>query len=84
MELTERVDNAIKFVSDLYYARIYRLAARRVGVPDYRTLVDQKLRTAGDLYGFLVDQFNEARSFVLEVGVAILAVLDIILLLRLK
>jgi hypothetical protein len=82
MELTERIDNAIKFVSDIYYARVYRLAAKRVGVPDYRTLVDEKLHTAGDLYDFMVDQFNEARSFVLEVGVAILAVLDIILLLR--
>jgi len=82
MELTERVDNAIKFVSDTYYARVYRLAAKRIGVPDYRALVEQKLRTAGDLYNFMVDQFNEARSFVLEVGVAILAVLDILLLLR--
>jgi hypothetical protein len=82
MELTERIDNAIKFVSDTYYARVYRLAATRIGVPDYRTLVDQKLRTAGDLYDFMVDQFNESRSFVLEVVVAILAVLDAIFLLR--
>ena len=82
MELTERIDNAIKFVSDIYYARVYRMAAKRVGVPDYRTLVDEKLKTAGDLYDFMVDQFNEARSFVLEVCVAILAVLDVIFLFR--
>ena len=82
MELTEHIDNAIKFVSDIYYARVYRLAARRVGVPDYRTLVDEKLNTAGDLYDFMVDQFNEARSFFLEVCVALLAVLDVIFLLR--
>jgi hypothetical protein len=82
MELTERVDNAIKFVSDAYYARVYRLAATRIGVPEYRQLVDEKLSTAADLTGFMVDQFNEARSFFLEVGVAILALLDVILLLR--
>jgi hypothetical protein len=82
MELTERIDNAINFVSDIYYARVYRLAARRVGVPDYRTLVEQKLRTAGDLYDFMVDQFNETRSFFLEVVVAILAVLDVVFLLK--
>jgi hypothetical protein len=82
MELTERIDTAIKFVSDIYYARVYRLAAKRVGVPDYRTLVDEKLETAGNLHEFMVDQFNEARSFVLEVCVAILAVLDVIFLLR--
>jgi hypothetical protein len=82
MELTERIDNATKFVSDAYYAQVYRLAAKRIGVPDYRTLVEQKLRTADDLYDFMIDQFNESRAFVLELGVAILAVLDVILLLR--
>ena len=82
MELTEKIDNAIKFVSDIYYARLYRLAATRMGVPDYRGLVDEKLRTVGELYNFMVDQFNEARSFVLELGVAILVLLDVILLLR--
>jgi hypothetical protein len=82
MELTERIDNAIKFVSDIYYARVYRLAATRMGVPDYRNLVEQKLHTFGELYDFMVDRYNEARSFVLEVLVTILAVLDLIFLFR--
>ena len=82
MELTERIDNAIKFVSDIYYARVYQLAATRMGVPDYRNLVEQKLRTFGELYNFMADQFREARSFVLEVLIAILAVLDVIFLIR--
>ncbi len=82
MDLTERIDNAIKFVSDIYYARVYRLAATRMGVQDYRNLVDQKLHTFGELYDSMVDRFNETRSFVLEVLVAILAVLDVIFLFR--
>jgi hypothetical protein len=80
MELTERIDNAIKFVSDIYYARVYRLAATRMGVQDYQNLVEQKLETFGELYDSMVDQYNETRSFVLEVLVAILAVLDVIFL----
>jgi hypothetical protein len=79
MELTERIDNAIKFVSDVYYARIYRVAATRLGVSEYRKLVDEKLRTMGELYDFMVDQFNESRSFVLELAVAVMALLDVIL-----
>ena len=82
MDLTERIDNAIKFVSDIYYARVYRLAATRIGVQDYRNLVEQKLHTFGELYDSMVDRFNETRSFVLEVLVAILAVLDVIFLFR--
>jgi hypothetical protein len=82
MDLTERIDNAIKFVSDIYYARVYRLAAKRMGVQDYRNLVEQKLDTFGELYDSMSDRFNETRSFVLEVLVAILAVLDVIFLFR--
>jgi hypothetical protein len=82
MELTERIDNAIKFVSDIFYARVYRMAAARMGVPDYRALVEQKLRTAGELYDVMVNQFNEARTFVIEVLIALLCLLDVILLLR--
>jgi hypothetical protein len=82
IELRERVDSAIKFVSDVFYARVYRLAADRMGVPQYRDAVDDKLRTVGELYGFMVDQFNEARTFVLEIIAAILALLDVLFLLR--
>src|SRR5947209_454325 len=31
-ELVERTENAIKFLSDMFYARVYRLAAARIGV----------------------------------------------------
>jgi hypothetical protein len=80
MELTERIDSAIKFVSDVYYARVYDLAAKRMGVTDYRDLVEGKLQTAGELYDFMMDQFNEARSFVLEAAIVLLLVLDVILI----
>jgi hypothetical protein len=82
MELTERVDNAIKFVSDSFYALAYRTAATRAGVPEYRDLVEQKLATAGELYNFMMAQFNEARLFLLEAAIAILCFLDVLLLFR--
>jgi hypothetical protein len=76
MELTEKADNALKFVSDMFYARLYRLAAARIGVSDYRNLVDEKLRTAGELYKFMVDQFDESRSFILELAIVIILIID--------
>jgi hypothetical protein len=77
IELTERLDNVIKFVSDMFYARMYRMASARVGVPDYRRLVEQKLQTAGSLYEFMVDQFHQARGFALEVMVVIILLIEI-------
>lgn len=82
MELTEQIDNTIKFVSDIFYARVYRLAAGRMGVPEYRALVEQKLRTAGELYDVMMNQFNEARTFIIEVAIAVLCLLDVILLFK--
>jgi hypothetical protein len=82
MELTEHADNAIKFLSDMFAARLYRLAAAKVGVPDYKNLVTQKLDTAGDLYRFMVDQFNQSRAFLLESAVVIILVIELIFLFR--
>src|SRR5437868_4137308 len=79
-ELTERADNAIKFLSDMFSARLYKLAAAKVGVPDYKDLVNQKLHTAEDLYRFMVDQFNQSRAFVLELMVVIILVIELIYL----
>ncbi len=81
-ELTERTDNAIKFLSDMFYARAYRMAAARVGVTDYRNLVDEKLRTAGDLYQFMTNEFHQARAFVLEALVVAILVIELVHLFR--
>lgn len=81
-ELTERVDNAIKFLSDMFSARLYKLAASRVGVPDYKDLVQQKLKTAEELYHFMVDEFNQSRAFVLELMVVIILIIELVWVFR--
>lgn len=76
-ELTERTDNAIKFLSDMFYARVYRLAASKIGVLDYRRLVEQKLGTAGELYRSMVEEFHQGRAFVLELLVVIILMIEL-------
>jgi len=76
-ELTERADNAIKFLSDMFSARLYRLAASKIGVPDYKSLAQEKLRTAEDLYRFLIDQFHQSRTFVLESLVVLILLIEL-------
>jgi len=77
-ELTERADNAIKFLSDMFSARLYKLCAQKVGVPDYKDLVQEKLHTAEDLYGFMIEQFNQSRAFVLELMVVVILIIELI------
>ena len=81
-ELTEHADNAIKFLSDMFSARLYKLAAAKVGVPDYKDLVTQKVHTAEELYRFMVDQFNQSRAFFLELTVVIILVIELIYFFR--
>jgi hypothetical protein len=76
-ELTEHADNAIKFLSDMFAARLYRLAAAKVGVPDYKNLVAGKLKTAEDLHQDMIEQFNESRAFFLEVAVILILLIEL-------
>ncbi len=80
MDLTERTEYAVKFISDTYYARL-RPKLRKIGVNDYKTLVseNQKPPVHAD---FMVAQFTSAACSLLGVVVAVLVLLDVILLLR--
>ena len=81
-ELTERADNAIKFLSDMFSARLYKLCAQKVGVPDYKNLVQEKLQTAEDLYRFMVEQFNQSRAFILELMVVVILIIELVYFFR--
>ncbi|MGA8596785.1 MAG: hypothetical protein WB676_18905 [Bryobacteraceae bacterium] len=81
-ELSERTDNAIKFLSDMFYARAYRLAAIRIGVEDYHSLVNEKLSTAGELYDSMVNEFHQGRAFILELLVVIILIIELVFLFR--
>jgi hypothetical protein len=54
----------------------------KVGVPDYKDLVTRKVRTAEELYRFMVDQFNQSRAFFLELAVVIILVGALVYLFR--
>ena len=81
-ELAERTENAIKFLSDMFYARTYRLAAARIGVNDYRALVTEKLTTARELYDSMVNEFHQSRTFLLELMVVIILLIEIAFIFR--
>lgn len=81
-QLTERTINALKFVGDMFSARLYRLSAARIGVVEYQRLVEEKLQTADDLYDFMTEEFHQARTFMLEVAVVIILLIELGFLFR--
>ncbi|MCU1256208.1 MAG: hypothetical protein JWM83_2507 [Candidatus Angelobacter sp.] len=79
-ELTERTNNALKFVGDMFFARVYKLCAIKIGVTDYQALVQEKLRTADELYDFMIEEFHQARAFLLEFIVVLILVIELFFL----
>ena len=58
------------------------MAASKIGVEDYRRLVESKLHTAGDLYTLMMDQFHASPGFVLEVMVVAILIIELVFLFR--
>jgi hypothetical protein len=79
-ELTERTNNALKFVGDMFFARVYKLCSGKIGVTDYQALVREKLRTADELYDFMIEEFHQARAFLLEFIVVLILLIELFFL----
>jgi hypothetical protein len=78
-ETTERVDNALKVTEDVYLARIYGAALELYRVPAWAAAVDRKLSIIRDTYTALYDEAATARSEILEVGILLLIILEVVL-----
>jgi hypothetical protein len=70
-ELTDRTENTLKFVGDIYAARLFGLVADR--------LVQEKLKTLDDVYRFAVEQSSMSRGQFLELAIVLILVFELVL-----
>ena len=78
-ELTDRTENALKIVGDIYAARVLALVAARLGLGRWKASVEDKLETLDDIYRFAVEQVSISRGQFLELTVVLILVLELIL-----
>jgi hypothetical protein len=78
-ELTDRTENALKLVGDVYAARLLALAHSRLGVTNWRESVKDKLETLDGIYRFAVDQTGMERGELLELAIVAILVFELIL-----
>ncbi len=78
-ELTDKTQNAMKLVGDVYAARLYSLVSTRLGLDRWRANVEEKLRTLDDIYRFSVEQTQMSRANLLELTIVLILVLELIL-----
>ena len=80
-ELTDRTENALKFVGDIYAARLFSLVGDRLGLNRWKGNVQEKLETLDDIYRFAVEQSSMARGQFLELTVVVILILELVLIL---
>jgi hypothetical protein len=78
-ELTDRVENSVKLVGDVYSARLFTLAAARLGLDGWKRNVQEKLKTLDDIFRFSVEQTGIAQGNVLELVIILLIVVELAL-----
>jgi len=79
-ELTDRSENALKIIGDVYAARLFSMVGARLGLSRWKTNVGEKLTTLDDIYRFLVERVSMARGQFLELTVVIILVLELFML----
>jgi len=75
-ELTDRMENVLKLVGDVYAARLFGLAGARLGLDAWKRNVEDKLETLGDIYRFTVEQSNMTRANFLELVIVLVLVIE--------
>lgn len=78
-ELTERVDNALQVMEDVYLARVYTAALDLFRVPKLNVAVDQKLAIIKDTYTALYDEASARRATILEITIVVLILIELVL-----
>lgn len=78
-ELTDRTENALKIVGDVYAARVFALAAARLGLGQWKDNVRDKLKTLDDIYRFAVEQTSMARGEFLELAIVLILLFELVL-----
>ncbi|PIQ27908.1 hypothetical protein COW36_08835 [bacterium (Candidatus Blackallbacteria) CG17_big_fil_post_rev_8_21_14_2_50_48_46] len=78
-ELTDRIENTLKIIGDLYCARIYRMISTLLQLRDWQARVDGKLESARQIYETLNDEVQNRRSTIMEIIIILMIGIEIIL-----
>jgi len=79
--LSDELVNITKFFGDWYLAEIYQNVSERFHLADWHKILDEKLKTLGDLYDLLQQDRVNLWMVVLEMTIVLLFIIDVVILL---
>ncbi|MEC9372367.1 MAG: hypothetical protein VYC34_00920, partial [Planctomycetota bacterium] len=77
--LFEGVNNAMKLIGDQYLARLYRMAAEKMHLPEWDASVLRKLEIAESIYQKIASFHSARRMEILEIIIVLLIAISIII-----
>jgi hypothetical protein len=77
--IAERVANALKFIEDLYLAKVYSATAERLHLEAWRSSVESKLKVVHEIFDILNRRAATYRAEALELTIIILIAVEIVL-----
>lgn len=77
-ELVDRIENSVKVIGDIYYARLFRICLKRLQVSEWQSLVDQKLKNLLDISQMYMAELNNRRSHWMEIIIIILIGIEVV------
>lgn len=78
-ELTDRLENTLKIIGDLYCARVYQRISSVLRLQEWQARVDGKLNSAHQIYSTLNSEISDRRSILLEVTIVLLITFELVL-----
>jgi hypothetical protein len=78
-ELTDRTENALKIVGEVYAARLFTLVGARLDLDRWKTNVREKLKTLDDIYRFAVEHLGMVRGEFLELTIVAILMFELVL-----
>lgn len=77
--IADRVANALKFIEDLYLAKVYSVTAERLHLDAWRSSVEGKLKVVHEIFEILNRRAATYRAEALELTIIILILVEIVL-----
>lgn len=77
-EVVERIENSLKVVGDIYFARLYRLSLKRLQVPQWQATVDQKLKNLQDVSQMYMGELHTRRGHFMEIIIIVLIAIEVV------
>jgi len=77
-DIKEKINNSLKVVGDIHYAKIYRIAIDRLRLKEWNDSLEEKLENLKEVALVFQNDINEKRNILLEITIILLITIEVI------